>query len=121
MEMGRVDLGRVVLVPISPEFVLFGAVLVVGRFFFFFFLLFFFVSGRLSGIIWYHESILRRPLQIEITRSTLMAPLPSVLFFLITSADELHVHDSVYALSGKNFLQFHTKFTYFFTAVNFCI
>ena len=32
MEMGRVDLGRVVLVPISPEFVLSGAVLVVGRF-----------------------------------------------------------------------------------------
>ena len=37
MEMGRVDLGRVVLVPISPELVLSGAVLVVGRFFFFFF------------------------------------------------------------------------------------
>ena len=32
MEMGRVDLGCVVLVPISPEFVLSGAVLVVGRF-----------------------------------------------------------------------------------------
>ena len=31
MEMGRVDLGHVVLVPISPEFVLSGAVLVVGR------------------------------------------------------------------------------------------
>ena len=34
MEMGRVDLDRVVLIPISPEFVLSGAVLVVGRFFF---------------------------------------------------------------------------------------
>ena len=32
MEMGRVDLGRVVLVPISPELVLSGAVLVVGHF-----------------------------------------------------------------------------------------
>ena len=32
MEMGRVDLGRVVLVLISLEFVLSRAVLVVGRF-----------------------------------------------------------------------------------------
>ena len=44
MEMGRVDIGRVVLVPISPEFVLFGAVLVVGRFFFVCFFFFFFLS-----------------------------------------------------------------------------
>ena len=32
MEMGRIDLGGVVLVPISQKFVLSGTVLVVGRF-----------------------------------------------------------------------------------------
>ena len=44
MEMGLIDLGRVVLVPISPELDLSGAVLVVGRFFFFFF---FFCYGQI--------------------------------------------------------------------------
>ena len=70
MEMGRVDLGRVVLVPISSGFVLIRSSSSRGPFF---------VTGRLSSIIWYHKSILRRPLQIETTRSPLMAPLPSVL------------------------------------------
>ena len=76
-----------------------------------------FVTGRLSSIIWYHESILRRPLQIEITRSPLMAPLQSAIFFLITSADELACTWFCLCFFRKEFSSISYQI-YFFTAEN---
>ena len=81
--MGRVDLGRVVLVPTWPEFSLSGAVQVVDRF------LSWTDCPASTGITKVNfETTPSNHATVEM-RSLLMASLPSVLFFLITSADEL--------------------------------